>query len=478
MTAQFTGPVQNITAAGVSITAKNPPPEGQAVVPLAITLTPQNYAQSFSLQIGGQSTTGISQVVSLYIDNTQNNQILMLTHGAANQTVAIPAGGGAFVPTCSTTALIYTLSASVPSAPTNNVTVNISLYNYFLNPSIYGNTVITEETVITTSSLDNPFHNPGCMISQRGTGIISTNNGYTLDGYLVVGNGSSGLQVQQGGSLGYALNSLKIVGVSGNTDVKIIRRIESLNSAPYSLQQVTFQFKLQNNSGTAIVPSITVQAPTSQDVFSSLSAAQYTGNAQSCPNGATTQCAVSFTINSAATGLQISIDIGALSSNSAVVSISELDLLLTPNNPTGLISNPGNPRIPFIGDDLAFCKRYLNSTYGNLVTPGSPVGLQGMCLVLTCLYVESTNQFNTMGSGFDFPVEMQRAPNLLYWDAVGNASKTSNYYLGNESDNYPLSGSFVISKTGLFYLAIENDLYNPSVHAGGLHIHYLCSAEL
>ena len=472
MTAQFTGPVQNITAAGVSITAKNPPPEGQAVVPLAITLTPQNYAQSFSLQIGGQSTTGISQVVSLYIDNTENNQVLMLTHGAANQTVAIPAGGGAFVPTCSTTALIYTLSASVPSAPTNNVTVNISLYNYFLNPSIYGNTVITEETVITTSSLDNPFHNPGCMISQRGTGIISTNNGYTLDGYLVVGNGSSGLQVQQGGSLGYSLNSLKIAGVSGNTDVKIIRRIESLNSAPYSLQQVTFQFKLQNNSGSAIVPSITVQAPTSQDVFSSLSASQYTGNAQSCPNGATTQCAVSFPINSAATGLQISIDIGALSSNSAVVSISEVDLLLTPNNPTGLVANPGNPRLPFITDDLAFCKRYLNSTYGNLVTPGSAAGLQGMCPI-SMPYFEGTSNY-AVGCGFDFPVEMQRNPSsLLYWDDAGNASKGSAYTNGNLYDSLGIGGSFLLSKTGLFYKP------NPaSDDPFSLFIHYLASAEL
>jgi hypothetical protein len=466
------GAYQAITASAIPVTALTPPPEGQRQALLKIILTPTNFAQSFAPVL---ANAGLSQVVTLFVDNSQNAAPLTVIHGALNQVVIVPAGGGAFIPTSSTTALSYFVSVSIANAPTNNVAINLTLYNYFIGASIFGNTIITEETVITTSSLGNPFHNPGCMISQRGTGVISTNNGYTLDGYLIVGNGSSGLQVQQGGSLGYALNSLKIAGVSGNTDVKIIRRIESLNSTPYSLQQVTFQFKLENNSGAAIVPAITVQAPTSQDVFSSLGAAQYSGNAQSCPNGATTQCAVSFPINSAATGLQISIDIGALASTSAVVSISEFDLLLTPSNATGLIANPGNPRLPFIADDLAFCKRYLNSTYGNLVTPGSAAGLQGMALIATCFYSDSASSFYAMGSGFDFPLEMQRAPSLLYWDAAGNASKASNYYSAVEYDNLTLAGSFVLSKTGLFYRAATADV---QAHAGGLHIHYLASAEL
>ena len=97
-----------------------------------------------------------------------------------------------------------------------------------------------------------------------------------------------------------------------------------------------------------------------------------------------------------------------------------------------------------------------------------------MCLVATCS-LESNDNFFAMGSGFDFPVEMQRAPSLLYWDAVGNASKSSNYYLNIETDNNSLGGSFDISKTGLFYQAQISDV---QTHAGGLHIHYLASAEL
>jgi len=472
MTAQFSGPVQNITAAGVSITAKNPPPEGQAVVPLAITLTPQNFAQSFSLQIGGQSTTGISQVVSLYIDNTQNNQILMLTHGAANQTVAIPAGGGAFVPTCSTTALIYTLSASVPSAPTNNVTVNISLYNYFLNPSIYGNTIITEETVINTSYLDNPFTNPACSIAQRGPGPITvpTAGSYTLDGWLVVPSGA-GVTALQSGSIGIALNSLQIKGATSNTDVQIIRRIESFDAAPFNGEQVTLQFKLENNTGSSLTPNIVVKTPTGQDVFTTLASAQYSGNTQACLNGTTTQCAVSFPITSSVNGLQIAIDVGALTSSSQTLQISEIDLQISPNTPTGLVSTPGLPRIPLIGYDLRACQRYLFSSYGGNVAPGTATraglisgGFTGSA---------STNWF---GNGFSFPT-MRAVPAIVgYWDGAGNPSRMSGYAAETWTDNgspalFPAS----IGTSSIVFAACDS---LTALSANTVYTHILLSAEL
>lgn len=133
------GTFQNVTQA-IPVTAKKnlPPNEGSRVVPLKAILTPTDFIQTFSETLGNLV---VSQVRTLYIDNSQNAAILIVTHGVAQQSLQVPAGGGAFIPTTSNNG-IYSFSVGTTSAPGGNTPVNIDLYNYDIPPAVWGPQII------------------------------------------------------------------------------------------------------------------------------------------------------------------------------------------------------------------------------------------------------------------------------------------------------------------------------------------------
>lgn len=134
--------IQNTTPA-YPVVAKVPPPEGNAIIPVDIVLAPGDYAVTGNYSLGPQQ--GITQVMTLFVDNSTNPQDLTIVHGVASLTNVIPAGGGAFVPTSSATGY-YQFSASVSNAPGGNVDVQLALYNYAVQPSTWGTQIVTVNT--------------------------------------------------------------------------------------------------------------------------------------------------------------------------------------------------------------------------------------------------------------------------------------------------------------------------------------------
>jgi trimeric autotransporter adhesin len=259
------------------------------------------------------------------------------------------------------------------------------------------NTVSVSGSTITISGpggLDNPFHNAGCNVAQRGTGPISvpTTNAYTLDGWLVAPSGAA-VSASQAAGIGSSLHSLQVTGASGNTDVQIVRRVESFIAAPFAGQTAILQFKTKNNSGASITPSVSFSSPATADNFSSkLTSAGTTTATQACANGATTLCSIAVAISAAATnGLQIAIDLGALTSASDTVQISEIDLSLAPNAAPGLVNFPPPVRLARIDEDLRFCER---------------------CLSLTGNGAAGSASASTIGFGIRFPQPMRATPTL------------------------------------------------------------------
>lgn len=133
------GPIQNITAAALPVIANEPPPEGRMLAVLPVVLTPTNYSQSKAIQIGFAGS--MSQVRTLYVDNTANSLQIVLIHGVGLQTTVIPANGGAIIPTGSNRGS-YSLNIATQNAPAVDTSVQVTLYNYEIPPSQWGGTQI------------------------------------------------------------------------------------------------------------------------------------------------------------------------------------------------------------------------------------------------------------------------------------------------------------------------------------------------
>src|SRR6185437_12068723 len=108
---------------------------------------------------------------------------------------------------------------------------------------------------------------------QRGTsGLTSTTSGaYTADGWIVLPSGASVTAAQAGGRL-VTKASLQVTGASAVTDLTIKQRIESLMAAAFCGQTVTVQAQLFNNTGGSITPKLTVNRPSAQDNYASVTA--------------------------------------------------------------------------------------------------------------------------------------------------------------------------------------------------------------
>lgn len=131
--------VQSGVLNGTPIVARNPPPEGQMAVQIPIELTPSIFAANGLQQLSSGQVGGMSQVVTLMIDNTRNNNPVTVTHGALNETVTIAANTLATVPTFSGQGY-WPWEVSLSAAPAMNVPVTLIMLNYERSAGLYRQT--------------------------------------------------------------------------------------------------------------------------------------------------------------------------------------------------------------------------------------------------------------------------------------------------------------------------------------------------
>jgi hypothetical protein len=134
---------------------------------------------------------------------------------------------------------------------------------------------------------------------------------------------------------------------------------------------------------------------------------------------------------------------------------------------------PGTVATPFerrsYGQELALCQRYYQKSYETGTAPGTATSA-GISFV--GIYNPGVNTWNL---GIQFVGSMRTAPSISYWDAAGNASKSS--YTGNGNTTFvnnnstAASGPFNISTSGLTWQLTASTI-------GTYYVQYTASAEL
>jgi len=272
----------------------------------------------------------------------------------------------------------------------------------------------------------NKFRNGTMDIWQRGTSMtITTSGGYTADGWIVVPTGASVAISQFGGSL--TANTLKVTGASSVTDVIVKQRIEGVIAAALTSQTVTVQARVYNNTGGSITPTLTVGRPGSLDTAPYNNLDVNGVSLQACANGTATVVAYTFSANpNTFDGLEISFDFGNnFSSNAKYIAISECDIRVTPNVPTGLTAaiNIPPPELRAIANEAILCARY----YLQITNPKF-IGIAG-------------SASNVSRLGFTLEAPMRAAPTLtlngtlpVFYGTSGGATSTTT--LNSISTNY------------------------------------------
>lgn len=141
-------PYQPLAGVALPVVARDPPPEGLKIVPIPQLLTPTNYSLSTSFQLNAQS---MSQVRTLFIDNSSNPNQLQVIHGVGLQKTLVPAAGGALIPTTSSQGQ-YFFDIATLAAPSADISVGLALYNYEIPPQIWGTQVVTVQGSIPTGA--------------------------------------------------------------------------------------------------------------------------------------------------------------------------------------------------------------------------------------------------------------------------------------------------------------------------------------
>ncbi|HEY5066264.1 MAG TPA: hypothetical protein VIJ04_15760 [Xanthobacteraceae bacterium] len=228
----------------------------------------------------------------------------------------------------------------------------------------------------------NKFRNGTMDVWQRGTSALTatTSGAYTADGWIVLPTGASVTVAQAGGRL-VTKNSLQVTGASSVTDLIIKQRIESLMAAAFCSQTVTVQAQVYNGTGGSITPKLTVNRPSAQDNYTSVTADVSAVSLQACAAGAWTLVSYTFVANAASyNGLEIAFDFGNnFGSSGKLLQITECDVRVTNGVPSGQ-QTPGNfipwPELRPIGIEFPFCQRYLPAVnYNTAGGSNQPAGL-------------------------------------------------------------------------------------------------------
>lgn len=168
--------VQNVIGS-VPVVALDPPPEGTQVVNVTFTLKPliPNIATTFQLSSPGGFA--LSQVVTLFIDNSVNQWPVTVVHGALNETVTVAARATVIVPTFSTKQP-YPINVAVANGvfPQSNLSVQIAFMNYARAPGTFSST--SNLTIIGTGQNVVPLIATGVSLNATGVTAIGPTAGF------------------------------------------------------------------------------------------------------------------------------------------------------------------------------------------------------------------------------------------------------------------------------------------------------------
>lgn len=293
----------------------------------------------------------------------------------------------------------------------------------------------------------NKFRNGTMDMWQRGTSALTatTSGAYTADGWIVLPTGASVTAAQAGGRL-VTKNSLQVTGASSVTDLIIKQRIESLMAAAFGSQTVTVQAQVYNGTGGSITPKLTVNRPSAQDNYGTVTADVNAVSLQACPASAWTLVSYTFAANAASyNGLEILFDFGNnFGANTKTVQITECDIRVTPGAAAGLNANPPTPELRPVAVEFAFCQRYYFRR-----------NAQSSSDVITVMQAFASN--GVFGKLLDLPVTMRIAPTASV-AAAGDISA------GDSAGNYWVCTSFAIDRTSPNSLGINGGAAVTGTH--------------
>jgi len=256
----------------------------------------------------------------------------------------------------------------------------------------------------------NKFRNGSMEIAQRGAGpflISPTTPAYTLDGWIVTSAGGNVTvnQVAGRGASGSSANSLRVTGGPGVTTAQVAQYIESIIAAPLNAGQVTFQAQILNTGGAAFAPSLSVLALNSKDNPSGgFTTILNSATLQVCNPGVWTRVSYTFSTTSVSTLNGIDVDLVfpaiAVNSTSEIVTISEMDIRVTPGVTIGINNTPPVPELRPSPIELSMCQRYYQIIGGWVVAGYSALGgaYNSTTLVFPCqMRVSPTVSLNITG---------------------------------------------------------------------------------
>lgn len=187
--------VQNVTGGGASIVALDNPPEGRSGSSVTFTFEPGGpvtLLQTF--QMNSAQGLPMSQVVSLAIDNTQNQSPINVSHGVFGELVTIPAFTFQIIPTFSNKGpfpIAVTLAPGSAPVAVGGVEVDVIFLNYsrpsasFSGTGVSGNSVQNVVGTTLNSGLGS-ITSAGVIVgSAIGTDIVDSFWLYELDFNLI-----------------------------------------------------------------------------------------------------------------------------------------------------------------------------------------------------------------------------------------------------------------------------------------------------
>ena len=319
----------------------------------------------------------------------------------------------------------------------------------------------------------NKFRNATMDVWQRGTSALTatTSGAYTADGWIVLPTGASVTAAQAGGRL-VTKNSLQVTGASSVTDLIIKQRIESLMAAAFCSQTVTVQAQIYNGTGGSITPKLTVNRPSAQDNYTSVTADVSAVSLQACAAGAWTLVSYTFVANAASyNGLEIAFDFGNnFGSSGKLLQITECDVRVTNGVPSGQ-QTPGNfipsPELRPIPVELQFCQRYFETSYDVGTAPGTATNNGSDQIYLSF----SSGSGNACGAQAKFKVTKRVDPTSITLYSTHSGASGKIFDSTNSADVTGNSGS--PGQSGFFWYG------SPSVNGSiDLLVHWAASAEL
>ena len=319
----------------------------------------------------------------------------------------------------------------------------------------------------------NKFRNGAMDVWQRGTsGLTATTSGaYTADGWIVLPTGGSVTAAQAGGRL-TTKSSLQVTGASAVTDVIVKQRIESLIAAAFCSQAVTVQAQIYNDTGGTVTPALTVNRPSAQDNYASVTADVTAASLQPCPTGAWTRVGYTFQANAASyNGLEIVFDFGNnFGSSGKSLQITECDIRVTNGVPTGLNVNPPAPELRPVWSELAFCQRYLEKSFRPAVAPAQAAGFSGA--LRQSAFIAGANGYHTPTICFLVLKTSTATLSVTLYNPVN-----ANAQAYNNSQAADCSSTVAVNA---FENGFQINWNNPSSTQvnDALFIHWLASAEL